>query len=150
MKTVLNPAAEGERQQLQPCAAQHSTMPAPVHAEGSSRSVCPVGPKRPSSAGLGSERLQMPAAGSVCSNRDKFELPVPKASPKRLGITRQSNIGLHSSTQTRAAATCLSKREAVDSDLMESRPAKTRLCHLTELCPMTPSCGRPLFTIPQP
>ena len=70
--------------------------------------------------------------------------------PKTSGVTWQSNIGHHSSTQTRAAATCLSKREAVDSDLMESRPAKTRLCHLTELCPMTPSCGRPLFTIPQP
>lgn len=81
-------------QQLQPRAAQHGTVPAPVHAEGSSGSVRPVGPKRPSSAGLRSERLQVPAAGSVCSNRDKSGLPVPKASPKRLGLPCRATLAV--------------------------------------------------------
>lgn len=58
------------------------------------------------------------------------------------GIAGQSNIG-HHRRRTRAAASCLSRREAVGSDLTESSPPQSRLRHLTQLCPMTPSCGHP-------
>ena len=51
----------------------------------SSRTLSPVGPNHLSFAGLGSEWLQMPVAGSVGFNGGQSWPPVPKASPKHLG-----------------------------------------------------------------
>ena len=70
--------------------------------------------------------------------------------PKTSGIAQHRNIGRHSGRQARAATTCLSQWEAVDGDLTESSLPQTRLCHLAQLYPMTPTCGHPPFTIHQP
>lgn len=100
-------------------------------------------------------RAAVRAAASACGwqrvlKQRQVWAACPQSIPKTSGIALQSYIGCHSRRQAGAAATCLSQWEAVDGDLTESSLPKTRLCHLTLLCPVTPGCGHPLFTIPQP
>lgn len=109
---MLNPAAVREMQQLQLCAAQHSITLLPVCAGGSSRSVCPLGPRHLSSAGLGSERLHMETSPGCLW---------PKH-PQSIWDHPAEQHWHHSSRQTRAAVSCQSQWKAAASDLTESSP----------------------------
>lgn len=90
----VKPCGRAELQLLPVCGAEHSAVPAPVPVEGSSPSACPVGPKRPPSAGLGSARLQMPVAGSGRANGDRSGPPVPKASLRDLGLPGRATLAV--------------------------------------------------------